>query len=187
MRPLPLLVLAPLLLLAAIVPDAFHVLAGPPGGALRCPADTVVVMGAAQYDGRPSPVLRRRLDAALELYREGCAHRLVVSGGRRPGDRFSEGGSGARYLEARGVPAADIAAEERARTSLENLDFSRPLLAGATTLIVTDDLHAYRSWWLARRLGLDAQVLGVRVRGGRLRYALREMGAMTAYRLGALR
>jgi uncharacterized SAM-binding protein YcdF (DUF218 family) len=182
-----LLLLAPLLLLAAVIPDAYHVLVGPPSGVLRCPADTIVVMGAAQYDGRPSPVLRRRLDAALELYREGCARGLVVSGGRRPGDRFSEGATGVRYLEARGVPESDLAAEDRARTSLENLDFSRPLLKGATTLIVTDDLHAYRCWWLARRLGLDAQVVGVRVRGGRLRYAVREIGAMTAYRLGALR
>ena len=66
-------------------------------------------MGAAQYDGTPSPVFARRLDRALELYRAGCAPRILVTGGKQPGDRFTEGGTGVRYLAARGVPEAGAA------------------------------------------------------------------------------
>src|SRR5918998_910933 len=63
-------------------------------------ADAIVVLGAAQYDGRPSPVLQARLDHALYLYREELSPRVIVTGGRREGDRFAEAEVGAMYLEA---------------------------------------------------------------------------------------
>src|SRR5699024_7859386 len=65
------------------------------------PADAIVVLGAAQYDGRPSPVLARRLDHALELHRAGLAPLIVVTGGRREGDRFTEATAGYNYLRSR--------------------------------------------------------------------------------------
>ena len=186
-HPLRLLWLAPLLLLAAVVPDVLGVLKGPSQAEPLCPAQALLVMGAAQYDGRPSPVLQHRLDKAYELYREGCAARIVVSGGKQAGDRSSEGDAGVRYLVSKGVPAAALRAEPRATTSLENISFSMDLLGGRDVVIVTDDLHAFRTARLAKHLGLSARLATVPVRQGRAAYALREVSILTAYRLGVLR
>lgn len=68
------------------------------------PSDAIVVFGAAQFDGTPSPVLRNRLDHGLTLYRAGVADRIVTVGGNRPGDRFTEATAGRNYLHAQGVP-----------------------------------------------------------------------------------
>jgi uncharacterized SAM-binding protein YcdF (DUF218 family) len=155
-----------------------------PSGPPDCRAETALVMGAAQYDGRPSPALARRLEVALELHRDGCVARIVVSGGARPGDRSSEGAAGVAWLRARGVPPEALAAETTARTSDENLTASRPLLGEGRVLIVTDELHAWRSLWLARRAGLSASAAAAPVPSGRLRYAARELAAMAAYRVG---
>lgn len=149
-----------------------------------CPADTLLVMGAAQYDGEPSPAFARRLDKALGLYRAGCAPYIVVTGGKQPGDRFTEGASGVQYLLKRGVPAFALAAETTSRSSLENLQRSRPLLRGTRLLIVTDDLHAYRTELLAQHLGLEARVARVTTSGPRLRYALHEAAGVMAFMLG---
>lgn len=154
---------------------------------IRCPVDTLLVMGAAQYDGVPSPAFARRLDRALELYRTGCARRILVTGGKRPGDRFTEGEAGARYLAGRGVPETALLRETKSRSSFENLSFSRPLVAGERLLIVTDDLHAYRTRLLAQHLGLDAEVAPVVTHGPRLSYRLREAAGVTAYLLGFYR
>ena len=70
----------------------------------RVRSDAIVVLGAAQYDGTPSPVLRQRLDHALDLYRDGVAGRIVLTGGKQAGDRFTEAYAGYRYLTGRGVP-----------------------------------------------------------------------------------
>lgn len=186
MHPLRLLWLAPLLLLAAVVPDVVGVLRGPPAANALCPADALLVMGAAQYDGRPSPVLQRRLDEAAALYEQGCAPLVIVSGGRQEGDRSSEGEAGVRYLARQGIPSEALVAETRARTSMENLTFSRPLLPSPNVVIVTDDLHAFRTAWIAKHLGLSARVAGVPVHHGRWAYAAREVFILTAYRLGVL-
>lgn len=153
----------------------------------QCPADSLVVMGAAQYDGVPSPAFARRLDRALELYRAGCAPRIVVTGGKQEGDRFTEGEAGVRYLAARGVPESALFSERKSRSSYQNLHFSEPLLRGRRILIVTDDLHAYRTGLLARHLGLDAEVTTVETHGPRLPYLLREAAGVTAYLLGVYR
>jgi uncharacterized SAM-binding protein YcdF (DUF218 family) len=181
-----LLALAPLLAAALLTADLLGIVAGPRGPS-ACPGVPALVMGAAQYDGRPSPAFERRLARALELYREGCATRIVVSGGGRPGDRSTEGEAGVRWLAAQGVPQRDLAAETTATTSAENVLASRPLLGGGPILVVTDDLHAWRTSWLARRFGLEASAVGVPVREGRGAYALRELAAMAAYRSGWLR
>ncbi len=74
-------------------------------------ADAIVVLGAAQYDGRPSPVLTARLDHALDLWKQGLAPIIVVTGGKRPGDRFTEATASANYLLERGVPDDKILRE----------------------------------------------------------------------------
>ena len=152
-----------------------------------CPVDTLLVMGAAQYDGVPSPVFARRLDKALELYRAGCAPRILVTGGNKPGDRFTEGEAGVRYLGEHGVPEHALLSETESRSSFQNLSFSRPLIAGDRLLIVTDDLHAPRTKLLAKHLGLEAEVATVPTHGPRLSYRLREVAGVTAYLLGFYR
>lgn len=173
----------PLFVLAVLAGDAVRILAGP-GGAPSCPAGTALVMGAAQYAGRPSPAFERRLSRALEAYRSGCVDRIVVSGGMRTGDHTSEGAAGVAWLRRRGVPQAALRAEETATTSAENVARARGMLDSTKVLVVTDDLHAWRSVYLARREGLQAQAVGAPVPSGRLRYALRELVALTSYRLG---
>lgn len=181
-----LLALAPVLALVLLLSDLRMIVSFPDGGP-TCPAGTALVMGAAQYDGTPSPAFERRLERALTLWQKGCVDSVVVSGGRRPGDRTSEGAAGVRWLERRGVPSDALVAEETATTSAENVLRSRPWLDDGPVVVVTDDLHAWRSGWLARRFGLDAQAAAARVPSGRARYALRELAAMASYRLGLVR
>ena len=85
------------------------------------PAAAIIVMGAAQYDGRPSPVLRARLDHAIALWHKGLAPRLIVTGGRRAGDRTSEAATGRRYAVAHGVPDSAILMESEGRTTAESM------------------------------------------------------------------
>jgi uncharacterized SAM-binding protein YcdF (DUF218 family) len=116
----------------------------------------IVVLGAAQYGGRPSPALERRLEAALSLYQKGLAPRIAVAGGRAPGDRWSEGEVGCRYLKARGVPEKALLCETQSQNTYENLLFLRPHLTGPV-LLVTDAPHLPRALFLARLLGIRAQ------------------------------
>lgn len=167
--------------------DAAQIWAYRDSGGYRCPVDSILVMGAAQYDGTPSPAFKRRLDLAFELHEAGCAGRIVVSGGSRHGDRFSEGEAGTDYLAGKGVPEGALLAETEAGTSFENVRNSLPLLAGGTVLIVTDDMHAFRSRWLAGQFGLDADVATVATERGRLAYGGRELVGLLAYQTGYLR
>ncbi|WP_408646634.1 YdcF family protein [Thermus sediminis] len=116
----------------------------------------IVVLGAAQYGGRPSPALERRLLAALSLYQEGLAPRIAVAGGRAPGDRYSEGEVGCRHLRDRGVPQEALLCETQSQNTYENLLFLKPHLEGRI-LLVTDAPHLPRALFLARLLGLEAE------------------------------
>ncbi|SDF34338.1 DUF218 domain-containing protein [Thermus arciformis] len=120
----------------------------------------IVVLGAAQYGGRPSPALERRLEAALALYRKGLAPRIAVAGGKAPGDRFSEGEVGCRYLLAHGVARERLLCETESQSTYENLLFLKPHLRGRL-LLVTDAPHLPRALFLARALGLKAEGHGV--------------------------
>ena len=120
------------------------------------PADAIVVLGAAQWNGRPSPVLQARLDHAMALYREGLAPLLVLTGGSQPNDPYSEASVGREYALAQGVPVDVILAEETSHTTQENLRGAWDLLAphGARTiLLVSDPFHMARARWIARDLG----------------------------------
>ncbi len=169
--------LAPLLLAAL---GLLALLPGPQVAPAPHPHATLLVLGAAQYNGRPSPAFKRRLDHALSLYRAGGVALVVVSGGVGRGDHASEGAVGRAYLARLGVPPARLLAETRSHTTLENLEFSRPLLRGPVTL-VTDEVHAPRALALARALGLDADVSSVRLSRPDPRYQLREKLALLAY------
>ncbi len=92
------------------------------------PAAAIIVLGAAQYDGRPSPVLRARLDHAVALWHRGLAPRLIVTGGRRAGDRTSEAATGRRYAVRHGVPDSAILMESEGRTTAESMRAAAALL-----------------------------------------------------------
>jgi uncharacterized SAM-binding protein YcdF (DUF218 family) len=85
------------------------------------PADAIVVLGAAQYDGRPSPLFAARLDHAVELFQAGFAPRLILTGGKANGDRTTEAASARDYAIRQGVPAGAILMDERSRTTLESI------------------------------------------------------------------
>jgi len=133
-------------------------------------AEAIVVLGAAQYGGRPSPVLRARLDHALTLWQSGRAVRVVLTGGRRPGDLISEAEAGRRYLVRRGVPTQAILLEPTGRTSLASMDGAAARLEAwrdslpvtvrdtmprrPSVLLVSDPFHMLRLDVLARLQGL---------------------------------
>jgi uncharacterized SAM-binding protein YcdF (DUF218 family) len=122
------------------------------------PADAIAVFGAAEYDGRPSPVLKARLDHGLALYEEKLAPMVITLGGGDPTDLHSEGGVGHDYLLAHGVPEKAIIAETESRNTEES---SRRLatIARANGLkkivVVSDGTHLFRIHALCASLGLD--------------------------------
>lgn len=174
-------------LLAGLAVLAVAPLVGPGPASTRSPQPTLLVLGAAQYNGRPSPAFRLRLDRAAALYRAGGVRQIVVSGGVGRGDRYSEGRVGAAYLRAHGVPAARLTVETRSHSTLENLRYSAPLLRGPVTL-VTDEAHADRALALANAVGLVADVSSVPLRDtpANFRYKLREKLLLAAYTLFGL-
>ncbi len=122
------------------------------------PADAIVVLGAAQWNGRPSPVLQARLDHALTLYRQGYAPLLVLTGGSLPGDTHSEASAGRDYALSQGIPPEAILIEEQSRTTLENLRGAWALLAprqARSILLVSDPFHMGRGLVIARGVGFD--------------------------------
>jgi uncharacterized SAM-binding protein YcdF (DUF218 family) len=125
------------------------------------PVDAIVVMGAAQYDGTPSPQLAARLDHVVELWGEGLAPVVITTGGNRPGDRFTEAEASAEYLAERGVPSASILQENTGSSTFESLQAVADIAAARgleEVLIVTDPYHALRSRLIADEVGLTAYV-----------------------------
>jgi uncharacterized SAM-binding protein YcdF (DUF218 family) len=125
------------------------------------PVDAIVVMGAAQYDGRPSPQLAARLDHAADLWAEGLAEVLVVTGGNQPGDRFTEAEASANYLIDRGVPAESILQEDASHSTYASLESVADLLHQRglfSVLLVSDPFHSLRTRLTAQELGLVAYV-----------------------------
>ena len=125
----------------------------------RRPADAIVVLGAAQYDGRPSPVLQARLDHAAALYRGHYADLIVVTGGIVEGDRMSEATAGQRYLVAQGIPAGAVVVQAEGHTTAGSMDAVAEYLHGAGrehVLLVSDPFHLARLRLEAHRLGLTA-------------------------------
>jgi len=119
-------------------------------------ADAIVVLGAAQYDGRPSPVLRARMDHAIDLWRRGLAPRLITTGGRGAGDTTSEAAVERRYAISHGVPDSSILAESRSRSTSETMRNVASMVGEQrrTVILVSDPFHMLRLSILARRFGL---------------------------------
>jgi uncharacterized SAM-binding protein YcdF (DUF218 family) len=122
-------------------------------------SEAIVVLGAAQFDGRPSAVFRARLDHAADLYAADIAPVVVVTGGKQQGDRFTEATAGADYLLTHGVPDSAILRETQGSSSWESLAASARLLSerGMTEVVlVSDPFHSLRIDEIAEELGLDA-------------------------------
>jgi uncharacterized SAM-binding protein YcdF (DUF218 family) len=125
----------------------------------RVPSDAIVVLGAAQYNGRPSPVFRARLDHALQLYREGLAPRIVVTGGVGRGDTTSEAIAGRQYLLARKVPPESVVAQPQGRSTQASMTAVAEWLETTRlkrVTLVSDPFHMFRLRLEARRTRLDA-------------------------------
>ena len=123
------------------------------------PAAAIVVMGAAQYDGRPSPIFAARLDHAVSLYLAGIAPVLVVTGGKAEGDRTTEAASARAYAIARGVPADAILVEDQSRTTQESIRSVSGMLRKhglADAVFVSDRPHMLRVLRMARDEGITA-------------------------------
>jgi uncharacterized SAM-binding protein YcdF (DUF218 family) len=123
------------------------------------PSQAIIVLGAAEYDGRPSPVLAARLDHAIQLYRKAIAPVIVVTGGRQPGDRYTEAGVSADYLHQHAVPDAAILRETTGRTSWESLEAAARFLEQRhmqRVVLVSDPYHSERIEAIAHEVGLDA-------------------------------
>lgn len=124
------------------------------------PVDTIVVLGAAQYDGRPSPVLRARLDHAIELYRADIAPRMILTGGVGVGDTVSEAEVGRRYAIRQGVAADAILLERGGLSSNASMRAVAELMRAhglTSAVLVSDPFHMLRLRLLAASLGLQAR------------------------------
>jgi uncharacterized SAM-binding protein YcdF (DUF218 family) len=149
------------------------------------PSDAIVVLGAAQYDGRPSPVLRARLDHAIELYQAGIAPILITTGGVGAGDTVSEAVVGRRYAVRGGVPVDSILTERLGLRTVESMAGVADLMRRrelSSAVLVSDPFHALRLRLLAGRFGIRAVTSPTRTSpisedaGEEWRHVLRESG-----------
>jgi uncharacterized SAM-binding protein YcdF (DUF218 family) len=156
----------------------------------RRPADAIVVLGAAQYDGRPSPRFAARLDHAVELYRAGIAPRLILTGGKASGDRTTEAASARAYAMRHGVPREAILMDEESRTTLESIRAVGDLLRGNDlddAIFVSDRPHMLRVLRMAADDGIDAWGSPTstspleRDSGRQIDATLHELGALAQY------
>ena len=157
--------------------------------------DAIVVLGVAQYDGRPSPQLQARIDHALTLLQEGASPLVITTGGNQPGDRFTEAEASANYLiKGLGIDyqAVEILQENNGSTTRESLIGVRDIMQSRglhSVLIVTDPYHSLRSRLIAQDLGLVAYVSPTRtspLRGASAvsRHVREALGVAVAHLIG---
>lgn len=156
--------------------------------------DAIVVLGAAQYDGRPSPQLRARLDHVVTLWNLPVAPVVVVTGGKQTGDRFTEAEASRDYLVSRGLPVEVIVIESRGESTYQSLEAVRDearVNQWQRVVLVSDPYHLKRAQLVAAELGMAAEVSATRdgvVSGsGALRRNVREalgimVGRITGFR-----
>lgn len=151
----------------------------------RSPADAIVVLGAAQYDGEPSPVLAGRLDRAFDLWETGVADIVVTTGSNQPGDRFTEGFAGFEYLRFAGIPEEDILVVTDGDSSWQQLAATARILRSRdldSVVLVSDPYHALRLRQIADQVGLEASVSSTDG-GSSIRQLVRETAAVSLGRI----
>ena len=158
-------------------------------------SDLILVMGAAQFDGRPSDILRQRLEQALSTYKLGLAPVIYTVGAGAPGDRTTEAAASRNWLIQNGVAKNKILAVSKGRDTLSSTESyvaEAKKLGYASVIIVTDPYHCYRAMSMAKDLGFLASCSPVKsgaasVENSGLKYLSRETGAYLAYKtLGQL-
>ena len=157
----------------------------------RDPADAIIVLGSAQYNGVPSSIFEARLEHALQLYQDGVAPVVVTVGGKKAGDQFTEAEAGAQYLADSGVPSDALLALP---TGVDTLESMRAAAAAFEergwhiAVLVTDPWHSMRTQLMAEDAGIDAESSPTRQgpavysRATQFRYILRETAAYLLYR-----
>jgi uncharacterized SAM-binding protein YcdF (DUF218 family) len=154
-------------------------------------ADAIVVLGAAQYDGVPSPVFRGRLDHALLLWEQGRAATVITVGSKQPGDRTTEAEAGRNYLVERGIPSEATVALPVGRTTFESLEAAAEYLhanGGLSAFLVSDPWHNARVNAMAADLGVEGHASATWTSGAQSEESrgqgyLRETFAYLYYRL----
>jgi uncharacterized SAM-binding protein YcdF (DUF218 family) len=155
-------------------------------------SDVIVVLGAAQFDGRPSSVFTARLVHARDLWKDEVAPRIVTVGGNREGDRFTEASAGKQWLTEHGVPASRVTAVGVGNDTLQSVDAVQKKMqqrGWSTAVVVTDPWHALRTRAMASDQGIDAvmsptrQGPAVRQRSTEFRYIARETLAYLYYKV----
>jgi vancomycin permeability regulator SanA len=161
---------------------------------VRTHSDAILVLGAAQFNGTPGDVLEWRLRHALSLYKDGVAKHIVTVGGNRPGDRYTEAGSGKEWLAEHGVPSSRLVSVPTGNDTLQSMvaagrEFKK--LKWHTAVIVTDPPHALRSRTMARANGIQAVTSPTRSgptvysRDTQFHYIVRETGGYLYFQLVA--
>lgn len=158
----------------------------PPGG-----AGAIVVLGAAQYDGVPSPIFRARLDQAAFLYKEQFSSKIIVTGGKRPGDRFTEAETGEQYLQSQRIPNHVVFSEREGRTTWQSLQQVGRIAKERgikSLLLVSDPMHSERVKRMANDLGFEAVYTSPasyerlqRSRGTKFRELMHEVGSILVF------
>jgi uncharacterized SAM-binding protein YcdF (DUF218 family) len=159
------------------------------------PADAIVILGAAQYNGRPSPVLKARLDHAYDLYRRGYAQTIITTGSYGPDPNFSEAQVGTKYLIQRGVDGNAIITEQGSGTTYDSIQEATGFLKAKgwkTALVVSDGFHLYR----VKRMFSDSGIISYtspapnspieQAASQRFWHSVREVVLLSAYRLSDL-
>lgn len=156
------------------------------------PVDAIVVFGAAEYVGRPSPVYRARLDHAHELFERGLAPLIITTGGAGKDPKFSEGQVGRDYLSKLGVPDVNLIAETQADDTDQSAQRVAVILEAnelKSVLLVSDAYHLYRAKRMMQNQGIDVYISPrpdsiPKTTWGRWLAALREAASYTLYKLG---
>jgi uncharacterized SAM-binding protein YcdF (DUF218 family) len=156
-------------------------------------ADAIVVLGAAQYNGTPSPVFKARLNHAEFLYKNGFSETIIVTGGKEPGDRFTEAQAARKYLEDNGIPSDRILGQGVGRDTLESLKSVHAVAVKhgiKSVLLVSDPLHGERIKTMASDLGFDPVYASPdsyvdlnRSRATKVGELLHETGSLLLYKL----
>ncbi|GAA3560804.1 YdcF family protein [Amycolatopsis ultiminotia] len=158
----------------------------------RDSADVIVVLGAAQYNGKPSDIFTARLEKARQLYDEGVAKTVITAGGKKAADNFTEAQAGARWLTGHGVPASATLPVGEGNDTLRSLRAVADQVNAhgwRSAVLVSDPWHSFRSRTMARDLGMDAWTAPthsgpiVQERATQVRYISRETGALLFYEL----
>ena len=124
----------------------------------RQKVDAIVVLGSAEYAGRPSPVFQARLDHAASLFQEGYAPLIIIAGGQDEDEVYSEAGVGKVYLaKKKKIPEEKIIAEEYSLTTIQNISRLKDAVSEKkleSVLLVSDPFHMFRAKWLSKKWGI---------------------------------